>query len=409
MQGSSTIAVAGELRRGWRVLTASALGVTCGVTAVPIYTIGAFVGPLEQTYGWSRGSIQSATIFAYTAVVFAGLLAGGIVDRVGARRVAIWSVVGISLAVASVAMLAQSLVGFYAAYALIGLLGAGTSPAVWTRAINGWFDKRRGFALGLTLMGTGIFATLGPGYVTWAIQNFGWRVAYLALALVPLVIVLPAVLLWFHERGSSPSAVAGPVPDLTGMTLAAAMETRTFWTIAVTFLFFSTVISGYIANYIPMLTDTGMTPANAAARAGLIGIAVIIGRFTIGLVLDHARIPVVSTVVMSLPAVGCFAWGIGLSGDTGALAAALLVGLAAGAEFDLVAYMAARYFGLKHYGKVTGILYSAVIAGGAIGPMLFGFAYDVFGSYSPVLLVGAGVFALAGAAQMTLGQDLRHA
>jgi len=403
MPGQSTTERMGEFARGWPVLTAAALGVTCGVTAVPIYTIGAFVGPLEQAYGWSRGSIQSATVFAYAAVVFGGPLAGGLVDKIGTRRVAIWSVIGISLAVGSAALLAQSLAGLYLAYTLIGVLGAGTSPAVWTRAVSGWFDQRRGLALGLTLMGTGIFATLGPRYVTWAIESFGWRGGYLALGIVPLVVVLPAVLLWFHERKSVPSAANGPAPDNQGLTLPEAMATRPFWIIAVTFLFFSTVISGYIANFIPMLTDTGFSPGAAAARAGLIGLAVIAGRVMIGLVLDHLPAPKVATAVMSLPAIGCFIWGAGLSGDLGPTAAAVLVGLAAGAEFDLVAYMAARYFGLKHYGKLTGILFSSVIAGGAIGPMLFGFSYDWLGSYRPVLLAGAGVFALAAGAQLMLG------
>ena len=403
METISNANAQGEIARGWKLLTAASLGVTCGVTAVPIYTIGAFVGPLEQSYGWSRGSIQSATIFAYGAVVFAGPFAGALVDKIGARRVAIWSVLGISLGVASGAFLAQTLLGLYLAYTLVGVLGAGTSPAVWTRAVSGWFEKRRGFALGLTLMGTGIFATLGPRYVTWAIQTFDWRVGYLALALVPLLIVLPVVMLWFHERSAAPPGATSSVQAQTGMTLGEALGTTPFWIIATTFLFFSTVISGFIANYIPMLTDTGLSPAVAAARAGLIGLAVITGRVVAGLILDHVRAPLVSATIMLLPAVGCIIWGLGLSGDTGALAAAILVGLAAGAEFDLVAYMTARYFGLKHYGKLTGILFSSVIAGGAVGPMLFGFGYDIFGSYSPVLLGGAAVFTVTGFLQLFLG------
>lgn len=393
----------GEIARGWKLLTAASLGVTCGVTAVPIYTIGAFVGPLEQSYGWSRGSIQAATIFAYGAVVIAGPFAGALVDKIGARRVAIWSVLGISLGVASSAFLAQTLIGLYLAYTLIGVLGAGTSPAVWTRAVTGWFDKRRGLALGLTLMGTGIFATLSPPYVTWAIQTFDWRIGYLALALVPLLVVLPAVILWFHERPQSPPGSASFVQDQGGMTLSEAIATVPFWIIAIAFLLFSTVISGFIANFIPMQTDTGLSRADAAARAGVIGLSVITGRIVAGLILDHVRAPIVSTTIMLLPAVGCLIWGLGLSGDSGAVAAAVLVGLAAGAEFDLVAYMTARYFGLRHYGKLTGILFSSVIAGGAIGPMLFGFGHDILGSYSPVLLAGAALFTATGLSQLFLG------
>jgi len=394
----------GEFARGWRVLTASTIGVTCGVTAVPIYTIGAFVAPLEQEYGWSRGTIQSATLFAYAAVVVAGPVAGALVDRIGARPVAIWSVLGISLAVASAALFTQSEIGLYVSYALIGLLGAGTAPAVWTRAVSGWFEARRGLALGITLMGTGIFATLGPRYVTWAIEAFGWRGGFLALAAIPLIVVLPAVLAWFRERENAPaSATASSNGALIGMTLRESAATRPFWIIAVSFLLFSTVISGFIASYIPMLTDGGLTPAAAAAQAGTIGIAIIAGRVGIGLVLDYLRAPIVAAVVMSLPAIGCLIWATAPGGASTALMAAVLVGLAAGAEFDLVAYMTARYFGLRHYGKLTGILFSSIIAGGALGPMAFGLAFDSFGSYHSALMVSAAVFLLAGFAQLFIG------
>ena len=70
------------------------MGVTCGITAVPIYTIGAFVGPLEDTYGWSRGAILSATSVAYLALIFSGPIAGFLTDRHGPRQVALWSVAG---------------------------------------------------------------------------------------------------------------------------------------------------------------------------------------------------------------------------------------------------------------------------------------------------------------------------
>lgn len=397
----ASLGTSGEFARGWRVLTASTLGVTCGVTAVPIYTIGAFVAPLSQEYGWSRGAIQTSTLFAYAAVVVAGPLAGVLVDRLGARPVAIWSVLGIALAVASTALLAQSLAGLYLAYGLIGLLGAGTAPAVWTRAVSGWFETRRGLALGITLMGTGIFATLGPRYVTWAIETFGWRGGFLALAMIPLIVVLPAVLAWFRERGGTPATPSATAT--TGMTLREAAETIPFWIIAIAFLFFSTVISGFIGSYIPMLTDGGLTPAAAAAQAGVIGIAVIIGRVGIGLILDYVRAPLISAVAMSLPAAGCLIWALGFGGEQAPLLAAILVGLAAGAEFDLVAYMTARYFGLRHYGRLTGILFSSIIAGGALGPMAFGFGYDRFSSYDPVLLASAAVFAVAGLAQLFIG------
>ena len=397
-----------EFRQGWRVLLVAAMGVTCGITAVPIYTIGAFVGPLEDAYGWSRGAIQSATVFAYLTLIFAGPLAGFLTDRFGPRRVALWSVFGISASVGSAAVLANSLWGLYIAYALIGILGAGTSPVTWTRAVSTWFVKMRGLAFGFTLMGTGLFATVGPLYVTLAIGQFGWRGGYLALAVVPLIFVLPLVYLWFYEKHDPRDGKTAPkgkseVGTDEDMDLAQALKTTQFWIIAVSFLFFSTSISGFIASFIPMLTDGGLTREAAASMAGAIGISVLTGRIVTGFLLDHVRASVLSTVVMALPAIGCFLWGAGYTGANGALIAAIFVGLAGGAEFDLVAYMTSRYFGLRHYGKLYGILFSSVIAGAAIGPLMFGFGFDLLGSYGPVLLAASALFVVGGISQLFLG------
>jgi MFS family permease len=397
-----------EFKSGWRVLLVAAMGVTCGITAVPIYTIGAFVGPLEDAYGWSRGAIQSATVFAYLTLIFAGPAAGYLTDHYGPRRVALWSVFGMSVAVGSAAVLAGTLWGLYLAYALIGILGAGTSPVVWTRAVSSWFEKKRGLAFGLTLMGTGLFATVGPIYVTLAIAEFGWRGGYLALAIVPIIFVLPLVYFWFFVRESSedtPTHASDSVDNpKAGMDLGAAIKTSQFWIIGFSFLFFSTSISGFIASFIPMLTDGGLTRGEAASMAGSIGLAVLFGRVVTGFLLDHVRASILSTAVMALPAIGCLLWGIGVAGPSGALIAAIFVGLAGGAEFDLVAYMTSRYFGLRHYGKLYGILFSSVIAGAAIGPLMFGFGFDAFGSYAPVLLTAAALFVVGGVSQLFLGK-----
>lgn len=404
-RGTPASSMTGEFAAGWRVLVAAALGITCGITAVPIYTIGAFVGPLEQAHGWSRSSIQSATVFAYLTLIVAGPLAGLLADRIGARRVAIYSVLGLSAGVFVCALLGGTLAGLYAGYALIGILGAGTSPVVWTRAVSGWFIRNRGLAFGIALMGTGIFATLGPKYVTAAVQSCGWQCGYGALGALPLIIVLPVVLAWFRERTAPATAAASETATdagTQGLDLPAALRKRQFWIIGVTFLCFSTGISGFIANFIPMLTDSGVTREAAAGFAGVIGIAVMVGRLAAGVLLDRVPAAWLSAAVMALPTAGFL---LGASGSVPPVFLAALVGLAGGAEFDLVAFMTARYFGLRHYGKLYGILFSPIIIGAAIGPILFSLGYERYGTYDPILAGCGVVFGLAAAAQFALGRN----
>ena len=178
---------------------------------VPIYTIGAFVGPLEDSFGWSRGAILSATSVAYLALIFSGPLAGFLTDRYGPRQVALWCVAGMSLAVGSTAFLASSLLGFYLAYALIGLIGGGTSPVVWTRAVSSWFVKKRGFGVRTDLDGNRAVRDIRPHLRDGprSAHSNGAAVIWL-LAIVPLVVVLPLAYFWFFERQRAPTSAESP-------------------------------------------------------------------------------------------------------------------------------------------------------------------------------------------------------
>lgn len=80
-----------------------------------------------------------------------------------------------------------------------------------------------------------------------------------------------------------------------------------------------------------------------------------------------------------------------------ALTAAMMVGVAAGAETDLIAYLVARYFDLKDYGQLYGTMYTPFAVGSAISAPAYGYTYDYFGSYNIALLLAAGFF-VAGAA-----------
>lgn len=73
---------------------------------------------------------------------------GNVIDRVGSRIVALVSTPLLSAVFFTISRFDGSLTQFHALYALAALVGAGTTPINYTRAVNGAFDKARGFALG---------------------------------------------------------------------------------------------------------------------------------------------------------------------------------------------------------------------------------------------------------------------
>ena len=151
-----------EFKRGWTVVMASAVGAGTGTSALTFYSLGAFVEPLSREMGWTRAEITAAPFFMTMASLIMGPLSGWLADRIGARRVAVVSQIMFVFAVAGLSLTGPSVTSFYVGYFAIALVGAGTMPITWTRAITSWFFAGRGLALGFALMGTGVMGMIAP-------------------------------------------------------------------------------------------------------------------------------------------------------------------------------------------------------------------------------------------------------
>ncbi len=385
-----------EFRRGWSLILAAATGVGLGITGLTFYTLGIFIGPLTQEFGWSRTSLASATILTTLTTLFLGPVVGRLADRFGGRAVGLASLVGLAAGLGGLSLIGAELWSFYLAFGIAMVLGAGTLPIVWTRAVNAGFDKARGLALGLTLTGTGVVAILAPPYTQWLIADHGWRTAYLGQAALVLFIGLPLVWLLFHEVGGTNQATAAPIVR-PGMSAAAARRSRQFWMLGVGFVFASFAVSALIVHLVSILSGGGMERASAVWAASLLGFAIIAGRLGIGVLVDRFYAPAVAFGILAIAAGACFLLMLAGGNLALALVAVVLIGLAAGAEVDLVAYLASRYFGLRAYGEIYGWQLGFFALGAGLGPMGVGRLYDATGSYNVGLIacaVGFGVGAI---------------
>jgi MFS family permease len=397
--------VTSEFRRGWPVLLAAGLGIAFGAAPLPFNSIGAFIPALEAEFGWGRGDIQFAVLVFTVAVVGIVPIVGALADRFGVRPVAIITLTAFGVTFASLAFTPASLVGLYALWGLMGLVGGGSTPVTWTRAINSWFDRSRGLALGIALMGTGITATLLPTLSVWLIQQVGWRHAFAGLALLPLAVALPVAIVAFRNPVShrdAPLRTSLPV-DTAGSTLRQTVQDPRFWIIATSILLVSTGIGGTITNLQPLLIDRGFTAADAAGVAGLIGISIVAGRLITGWLMDRLWAPAVTFPMLASPAAACMLLASSQIAIPAAMLSAVLIGLAAGAETDLVAFLSARYFGLAHYGSIYGLLYAIFGFASGFSPFLFGRVYDVTGSYDSILYWAAAFFAAGALLLLGLG------
>lgn len=399
-----------EFRRGWKVLLASLLGVAFGASPLPFNTIGFFMKPLQDEFGWSRTEISfGITIYGILGALLAPFF-GWAADRWGVRPVALGSLGVFGVIFAAFSVIPGQLWAFYFLWTLVGLFGIGSTPVTYSRAINLWFFRQRGLALGLTLVGTSISAMLLPIITVQLIQHFGWRGGYALLALLPLAVALPAGLLFLREprpdeRPPELAAQGGGAAQLPGRTLREAASEPRFWILWMSIVLISVAYGGALVHMPSMLGARGFDTTDAAKVMGVFGLSIFAGRIITGLLLDRFWAPVVTLPILCMPAVSCWVlMGDGSLSVTVAILAAFLMGFAAGAETDLIAYLASRYFGMRSYGQIYGVLYMGFGLATAVSTTLYGWVRDTTGSYDPILAGAAVGFVLGAVLLLLLGR-----
>jgi predicted MFS family arabinose efflux permease len=367
------------------------------------YTHGVFVVPITEEMGWSRGAAQFAFSFVMMSAALTALFIGIIIDKYGARRLALFGLFALGFAFAALSLTTDNILTYYGLWIFMAVIAAGTFPVTWTRAINTWFDGRRGLALGLTMMGTGIAASVGPFYAAILIDAFGWRDAYRAIGATLLLFSFPIAFLCFREKGAA-SPDDAPSPSIAiGVEPREALTGKVFWALGIGLLFICFGVAGLIANLVPLLTDKGFPRAEAAGYAGLVGINVIIGRLVVGYLIDRFWAPRIAFLFLILPALSCLLLAVDQPTAIGITLAALLIGLAAGAELDVMAFLISRYFGMKNYGQLYGALFIFFAVGSGSAPALFGLWYDIAGNYETILYGTAVLFVVGSSLLLLMG------
>lgn len=402
MSEHQTVAASSEIRSHWTIVLGAFLGVTFGIASLFGYTVGIFMKPLQAEFGWTRSEISLGLLLSTLTIAASAPMIGYVADRVNLRKLVLCSCFGVIVSFVALANLWPALWLFMLLMALMSFLSSGTSPVVYTRLINQWFDRSRGLALGLVLAGNGVAAALFPRILAPYVAEHGWRAGYLTLA-AAVAIVTPLVFVLIRDRRSVEGAFTARVPVAdSGVLTRDALRSRQFWVLAATLFFPAVGLGGIAVHIIPMLSDAGVGPGRAGAIAGILGISVIIGRIVTGFLIDRFFAPRVAATIFAITACGCF--GFSVFGIEFAPFALFLVGLATGAEVDIIGYLIARYFGLRAYGVLYGLMYAAFMLGTSLSQMLASVVFDTTGSYRWFLMIAAASLALGSIMALLLPQ-----
>ena len=356
------------------------------------YSSGVFLLPIVGEFGWTRAEFSGAFTLQMTVALFVMPLVGRLVDKVGPRKLALGGIAPFVLGLSVLGLASGQVWQWWALCVFQGLCSAFIVPTVWMAAVVGRFDKSRGLAMAIALAGISLGSAIWPVLGAYYVENFGWRQAYLAMALTWAVPIVPLTFLAFHGARDLDDNTAAP---LRLPSIWPSLRTGGFIFLALAGLIFASMSFGLTMYFVPLLQDRGLPREVAAWMAGLIGLAAIAGRVGMGFLLDRLPTRPMAVAVFLLPALVATILLIGADSRAAIICAAVVLGLAQGAEIDLITYITARQFGITLFGSIYSILLGFVSVGASLGPLIAGSLFDMRGDYDGFLQLIAGAVIVA--------------
>lgn len=382
------------LDRNWSLVAA---GAVLGCVAIgAVFSLAVLLGPMGAATGWSRAGLSGAMTLAFLSMGVAGFGWGLLSDRIGPRAVALAGSLLLGLACV-LASRAGSLLQFQLAYGV--LLGAAAAAffAPIIAATAAAFERRRNLAISLVSAGVGVAPmTLSP-LVAWLISQYDWRTTLLIVGALAWALTLPAV--WFvraapAETASTPAPAT--VTSTPPATMAQALRSRAFIVLGLAFFACCAAHSGPIFHTVSYAIGCGLPVTAAVTIYSMEGAAGLGGRLLFGTLADRfgaKPVLVAGLFVQALAAVSYLA----VNQLDGFYAVAIVFGMAYGGTMPLYASLARDAFDPRILGGVLGAASLLSSLGMALGPVIGGWLYDRYGSYT-WLYIGSMMAGLAAAA-----------
>ncbi len=379
---------------------------TLGLVHSVWYSFSVFFVSLIREFNWSRAvSAGAFSLFLIISSVI-GPFVGGMVDRLGPRRVIVIGslILGIGVALCSLIHLWWH---FYIFFGIIVAMGVGGSGWVSNITIvQQWFKDNRGLATGIVSSGIGIGILFYVPLIQYLILQFGWRAAYRIMALaIPLVIISlamailrkPSITIPSHpgEKEIPEVHTKGPLAVNAewmsqSWTLERAITTKPFWLLGVSIFLGSFVTQSTFAHQVAFfVVDSGLDPLFASYIVGLVGVVSIVGKILLGGLSDRIGREITYTIGISCAIIGL-----------------LILTLLSLHPFRLLPYfypfffamgysviaalpplITADLFGVQAFGGIFGSLMVFMGSGGAFGAWFAGFVYDLAGTYLPLFII----------------------
>lgn len=383
-----------RLYYGWYIALALAITETVSY-GVLFYAFPVFIAPLEAEFGWTRGQLSGAFSLS---ILIAGLIAlpvGYWLDKHGARLLMTCGSIG-----ATIMVLLWSRVTafpeFVAVMALMGFFGAAILYEPAFAVIATWFSQSRGTAMAVVTFVAGFASTVFTPLSHALLEAFGWRDAIFILGLILGAITIPLHALVLRRKpadlGLEADGVQAPVTaaaERPAFSLRAVLRSRYFLLLTLAFSLSTLSISAARIHFIPLLISVNIAPGSAALASGAIGVMQVVGRMIFAPIERHFSSRTMAVGVFSLLTISLATLLLG-SSPAMIVAFVALFGMAIGTHTLTRPLMVADTYGPVFYGRISSAMVIFLTLAGTTSPFAAGLIFDIFGSYSPMLLLATG-------------------
>ncbi|MCC5911196.1 MAG: MFS transporter [Clostridiaceae bacterium] len=383
---------------GWTIVLMGALGLFFSGPG-QTYNVSVFINTYTEQFGWSRSLVSS---FYSTSTLIAGLtlpFIGRLIDKKGHQRMTVYIAVLLGMACLLMSFVAHPIMLLFGFF-FLRLFGQGSMTLLPSTLVPQWFMKKRGRALSLMALGGVLGSAIIPVVNNRLIIGFGASFAWRFWTF--LLIGFMAPMAWTFIR-NKPEEV-GLLPDgrvieekqLGGKneeedleiswTPKEAMKTRAFWCMLFCMVVPSMVNTGVTFHMVSIMEEKGFTSTFAASILGMTAIIQFPFTFVAGYLVDRFKVHYFKAINFSFLLVALLL--ILYSPTTELLI--LYAGLhGIFVAFDSVStgVLWPNYFGREHLGSIRGTAMTAMVIGSALGPLPFGFAYDLFGGYREIIVI----------------------
>ena len=361
------------------------------VTWGTFYSFGVFFKPVLTEFGWTRTAVSVASSLVFLLSGFIGIFTGRLCDRFGPRIV----VTVCSLLLGLGYLLMSQLSAIWQLYLFYGIVGIGLSgayvPAIST--VARWFVRRRGLMSGIVIAGIGVGTMITAPLANWLISSYGWRISYVAIGIVVLVLMTLAAQFLRRDPGQMGLVSYGEgEAESEGLNSAAggfsfrrAIRTRQFWMLCLMFLSYEFSVNTILVHIVPHSTDLDISAASAANILAVIGAGSVAGRIMMGGAGDRiGNRP--AFIICTIIILATFLWLLIARELWMLYLFAAVFGFAYGGYGPLIALISAELFGLSSLGVILGVVTFWITIGAAVGPAVAGRIFDITSSYQSAFL-----------------------